>query len=282
MISKTDTIKYVAPVFVAGAALIALTIPALEKGGHLEFEPNPGALAKSPYGRTAGLALQGPVSRFWDRGIGSIEGVQRVKDSNRLSEKLFKHVVNLREEKTSGQYPPELKEVYQGFTMAKIERKLEVAWSMDPRNFGNYAVYQIFLWEGFAHRVIDPKMPVREMSLETLNLALKDERSPLSLLTAGQAAYDLVFAARTSTEQDPAESRADIMTYSKVLPDILAEYDQTVADMKADGSWNNLSEIKHAEFAERKRYLDYLNQETEMVVKQLTQSDKENKEDRQS
>ena len=273
MNTKIDTIKFVAPVFLAGAVLVALTFPSLEKDGHLKFKPNPLAMEKSPYGRTVGMALQGPVNRFWDRGVGSIEATAELTNGDRVDQKLFDWVTMMREDKTVGRAPQELRAIYQDFSMAQIEKKLAVAWKMDPRNFGNYAIYQMFVWEGFASRMIDSEIESRDLSLQTLEVSLADNESPFSLLTAAQAAYDLVFAARTSKVQSQQEATEDIYTYSKMIPEILESYDGVVATMKTDGRWEQLSQAKKNEFSSRKLYLEHLNEETKTVLKTLTNNE---------
>lgn len=279
---KLDSIKVVVPVFVAGVVMMALTSPILEENGHFDYQPNPGALAQSPFGRTVGLALQGPVTRFWDRGVGSIEKEQKLSTGGRVDQRLFNHVSSLRNAKTNGQTPAELGDQYQDFAMAKIEKKLSLAWKMDPRNFSNYAIYQMFLWEGFNNGLIESEMKVRELSLRTLEVSLDDEQSPMSLLTAGQAAYDLVFAARTDDDQDYEEATRDVDTYSKMIPEILNEYDEMVAEMQRNGRWDLYSEVKKSEFEQRKRYLEHLNSQARRMVEQLTQSEEQTTEGRNS
>lgn len=279
---KLDSIKVVVPVFVAGVVMMALTSPILEENGHFDYQPNPGALAQSPFGRTVGLALQGPVTRFWDRGVGSIEKEQKLSTGGRVDQRLFNHVSSLRNAKTNGQTPAELGDQYQDFAMAKIEKKLSLAWKMDPRNFSNYAIYQMFLWEGFNNGLIESEMKVRELSLRTLEVSLDDEQSPMSLLTAGQAAYDLVFAARTDDDQDYEEATRDVDTYSKMIPEILNEYDEMVAEMQRNGRWDLYSEVKKSEFEQRKRYLEHLNSQARRMVEQLTQSEEPTTEGRNS
>ena len=273
MNTKIDTIKFVAPVFLVGAVLVAATLPSLKKGDQLQYQPNPLALEKSPYGRTVGMALQGPITRFWDRGVGSIEKRQEVVESKRPDEKLFKLVTDLREAKTELGTPDDLGDDYSNYAMARIEKKLSLAWKMDPRNFSNYAIYQMFLWERFNENVIDEDMGVRELSMKTLETSLSDQGSPLSLLTAGQAAYDIIFAARTSKTQEPQQAHADIKTYSKLLPEILDNYEKVVSEMQVDGRWASYSEAKKMEFGQRKTYLETLNKETKTVVESLTQTE---------
>lgn len=277
-----DTFKVVAPAFAVGALLMALAKPSLKDGGHLEFDPNPGAIAKSPYGRTVGMALQGPITRFWDLGVGSIEKPQELGEADTPDEVLFNFVSKLRDAKSKTGVPSELSEVYQDYAMARIEKKLSLAWEMDPRNFANYAIYQMFLWEGFNDGIIDVEMNVRELSRQTLESSLADNESPLSLLTAGQAAYDLVFAARTSKEQSAQETFEDIDTYSRMLPSILESYEELVATMQEDGRWDEYSAAKKEEFEQRKAYLEHLNNETRTVVEQLTNSEEKTKGGRNS
>ena len=275
-------LKSVVPAFGVGAIMVAFSSRSLEQEGAFAFEPNPGALAKSPYGRTVGMALQGPVNRFWDRGIGATEQRAELLEGSRPDQKLFNWVTNLREDKTEGRAPDELAETYKDHTFSLIEKKLELAWRMDPRNFGNYAIYQMFLWEGFNSEVFESQFEVRELSLATLNASLADEGSPVSLLTAAQAAYDLVFEARTSKTQDQQESYNDITTYSELLPQIVADYDSLVSGMKSDGRWADFSEVKKGEFGARRDYLGVLLDETRIVVEKLTQTEEKLKEGSQS
>ena len=272
---KLDTFRFAAPAFVVGGLMVAFSFQNLDEKGELSYEPNPGALAKSPFGRTIGMALQGPINRFWDRGIGEVEQQEEeLADATRADEKLFNWVTELREAKTQGETPKELKDDYQHYAMARIEKKLELAWKMDPRNFANYAIYQMFLFEGFNDKVLESEMGVRELSLATLKESLADKESPVSLLTAGQAAYDLVFEARTAKSQPTEETFQDIETYSETLEKIISDYNSLVAAMQEDGRWELYSEAKKEEFTTRKAYLDHLNAETRQVVAQLTQAKK--------
>lgn len=270
MILKSHTFKVAVPVFIAGAAMMAFSSRSLEEKGAFVYEPNPGALAKSPFGRTVGMALQGPINRFWGRGISPTESRTELLDGNRPDEKLFNLVTRLREDKLDAVPPKELRETYKDYSFERIERKLELAWKMDPRNYGNYAIYQMFLWEGFNHKIFEPQYEVQELSLATLETCLQDEGNPVSLLTAGQAAYDLVFDARTSDKQTQEEAIQNIGIYSQVLPSILDDFDSLVAEMKENGRWNNFSEVKKAEFQDRRNYLETLNRETQGVVERLT------------
>lgn len=279
---KLDTLKFVAPAFVVGVLIVAFSSQSLKREGKLDYEPNPGALAKSPFGRTIGMALQGPITRFWDRGVGSIEARAELTEGNRVDEKLFDWVTKMRETKTDGKPPEELEEIYQDYAMARIEKKLALAWKMDPRNYANYAIYQMFLWEGFASTMIESEIPVRAMSLQTLETSLTDEGSPLSLLTAAQASYDLVFAARTSKQQSPEEISKDIDTYGKLLPEIVQDYEEMVVAMKADGRWDLFSEAKKKDFGARKHYLDHLSRETKTVMENLTHNEEMKKGGRNS
>lgn len=270
---KLDSIRFVTPVFAVGVCLVAFSSSSLREGGHFDFEPNPGALAKSSFGRTVGMALQGPITKFWDRGVGTIEKRTELVAGSRVDEKLFNWVTELRENKSDVRMPGVLGDEYQDYAMARIEKKLSLAWKMDPRNFGNYSIYQMFLWEGFNNEVIEPQMSSRELSLTTLRVSLSDQESPLSLLTAGQAAYDIVFAARTSKNQTPREISEDIKTYSMLLPEILNDFEGVVVAMQSDGRWDQFSEVKKAEFEHRKEYLEHLNKETQTVMESLSKNE---------
>lgn len=270
---KLEIIRFAAPVFLVGAVIVSLASPSLKDEGHFDYQPNPGALAKSPFGRTIGMALQGPIVKFWDVGTGGkVKKEEPLAKAGAPNEKLFNMISKLRDSKSEAGVPPELREEYEEFAMARVEKKLSLAWKMDPRNFANYAIYQMFLWEGFNEGLIESELKVRDLSLQTLDSSLADQGSPLSLLTAGQAAYDLVFAARTAKGQTPQETFKDIDKYSRMLPEILENYETMVAEMQSDGRWDKFSDVKKSEFTQRKAYLEHLNNETRTVVDQLTKS----------
>lgn len=255
-------IQLTALTFVAGVLCVAGSYPSLSIGGKLSFEPNPGALAGSPFGRTVGTALQGPITRFWDRGVGSIETKQEAVEGSRPDQKLFNWVVDMRESKTDSSEQGKLYQEHKTHIMARIEKKLALAWQMDPRNFANYTIYQMFLWEDFSGKELEATLTPRELSQETLEVSLADVDSPVSLLTAGQASYDLVFTARTSKEQSAEEASADIRKYSQLLPELITKFDSLVDQMRADGRWDRFSEVKKSEFEARKQYLSHLSEET--------------------
>lgn len=259
----------VAALLLVGVTTAAISQSGIASKGALSYEPNPAALQRSPYGRTIGMALQGPVTRFWDRGIGSMEETLKLEEASRPDQRLFNHIAEMQQGKadTKGLYNRSKK--YQQHMMGKVEQKLSLAWKFDPRNFGNYAIYQTFLWEDFSGDTFAAAMTSRELSLKTLELALKDERSPTSLLTAGQASYDIVFDARLDEEMSQEDRAANIEQYGQSLKDVIERYEGLVAEMKADGTWNKFSPVKIDEFQQRKVYLDNLNRETKKVAHEL-------------
>lgn len=258
--------RVAAPMFALGVLCTAGALPSLEDGDRLHYQPNPGALARSPFGRTVGMALQGPITKFWDRGVGSVIDDQEKIAGSRPDQKLFNWVNEMRDAKADAPESSKMYHEHKSHIMARIEKKLALAWEMDPRNFANYAIYQMFLWEDFASDVLESEHTVRDLSLATLEESLKDEDSPVSLLTAGQATYDLVFAARTSTEQDPSEASQDIAKYSVLLPDLIDRYESLVATMKEDGRWQQFSEVKRLEFGWRRDYLQKLKADTDRYL----------------
>lgn len=259
----------VASLLIVGVTTAAISQSGIAAKGALSYEPNPAALQRSPYGRTIGMALQGPVNRFWDRGIGSMEASLKLEEASRPDQKLFNHIAVMQQGKadTKGLYSRSKK--YQQHMMGKIEEKLSLAWRFDPRNFGNYAIYQTFLWEDFSGDAFVAEMTARELSLKTLDFSLQDKRSPTSLLTAGQASYDIVFDSRLD-QSLPAEKRAaDIKKYGQFLKEVIDRYEALVAEMKSDGSWDAFSPAKMEEFHQRKVYLDHLSRETKRVSQEL-------------
>lgn len=266
MNTKLGKFRIAAPLLLLGVFCTAGTQSALEKSGRMHYQPNPGALARSPFGRTVGMALQGPITKFWDRGVGSVIDDQEDVEGSRPDQKLFNWVNDMRDAKTDVAEESKLYHEHRSHIMARIEKKLALAWDMDPRNYANYAIYQMFLWENFSSDVIESEHSVRDLSLATLEASLADEDSPISLLTAGQATYDLVFAARTSTDQNPSQASQDIKTYSELLPDLIGRYEGLVAEMKADGRWDKFSEVKRLEFGWRKNYLEKLKEDTDLYI----------------
>lgn len=259
----------IASLFLVGVTVAAISQAKVASQGALSYEPNPAALQRSPYGRTIGMALQGPVNRFWDRGIGGVEESFELEEVSSPHQKLFNHIAKMQQGKAETQGLFSRSKKYQKHAMGKVEEKLSLAWRFDPRNFGNYAIYQTFLWEDFSGEAYTAEMTARELSMKTLALSLQDERSPTSLLTAAQASYDIVFDARLDKKMSPEQRAQYIAEYGESLQNVIRRYELLVAEMKADGSWQEFSPVKIEEFEQRKIYLDHLSRETEKVTQEL-------------
>ncbi|MEM9079761.1 MAG: hypothetical protein AAGC74_03610 [Verrucomicrobiota bacterium] len=262
---------------VSGVALAGLGFQAVQSGPGLDFEPNIGSLKGSPYGRTVGLALQGPVVRFLDKGICRVEATESEDSKGRL----YKFLTELKQGKDDVGSRMGMSRGHEDFVYKEIERKLELAWEMDPRNYSNYAIYQMFLYESFANKGRVGAEASRALSLATLQACLADEGSPLSLLTGAQAAFDLVLTGSAHTEAFEGGA-GEVEEYSKLLPQFLESYERLVVQMQEDGRWNELSEIRQTEFEQRRLFLERLSLETENFLRGMNQRTAFNNEGRNS
>ena len=254
---------------VLGLVLVMVSGSSLSQRGLFEFEPNPGALAGSPFGRTIGIGMQGPVMRVWDRGLGGIEG-RADRSKGGLLGKLFNHITVLGEAKSAVGDDLERDEDYKRFALAKIENRLERAWKMDPRNFANYALYQMFLFEDFSDGIVEKKMSMREMSLATLDACEVDRGSPVTTLTAAQASYDLVFDAWTSPDLTLGEKQVRIGQYTEKLENLLADYNASVSEWKRNGRWDELSEPRKEDFQLYTERLKFMLKDSRERLEQAT------------
>ena len=256
---------------VLGLVVVAVSRPSLSQQGLFEFEPNPGALAGSPFGRTIGIGMQGPVLRVWDRGLGGMEG-RADRAEGGLIGGLFNHVTALGERKAAIGDTLERSKDYERFALAKVEHRLERAWKMDPRNFANYALYQMFLFEDFSGGMVEKKMSMREMSLATLDACEVDQGSPVTTLTAAQASYDLVFDAWTSPEMTLDEKQVQIRQYTEKLENLLTEYKALVAEWKENGRWDDLSTPRKEDFQLYIERLSFMQQDSRQKLEQTISS----------
>ncbi|MDP0490559.1 MAG: hypothetical protein Q7Q71_05875 [Verrucomicrobiota bacterium JB023] len=252
-----------------GALLCSFGHHSISDTGLLEKKPNVACLKGSPYGRTLGLALQGPIVKFWDRGVGAVEESALASADEKRSFGDWLAALNEKRSKAADHRP--VSPVQERHAMAKIEKRLALAWQMDPRNYSNYAIYQMFLFESFNEFGVTGARACRELSQATIQSCLSDQENPYSMLTGAQAAYDLVVTG--AIFQEAFEGGAsELLSYGHYVPRFLSEYEQVVSDMKANGSWANISSYRQEEMEARAAYLYKLNDDAQNLLRRVTQT----------
>jgi len=129
----------------------------------------------------------------------------------------------------------------------------------------------MLLYESFdRRRMADPEKALN-ISEKTIQAAWNDSTNPSSLLTAGQAAFDLGLTAVTYKEELKSQS-AEIAELSKALPMVLREYESLVREMRSNGRWDELTELKKSELNKRYQWLANLEKKQAPLLRRLTVS----------
>ena len=246
------------------AAVAALLwLPAafqLRAGGHLEFTPNPGSIGSSPYGKTLGLAIQGPIDVFWHVGQnedpfddhhhhdGAAEHADLPSgiDAARHWLEDLQHASRRR---TSDFAPGGLHRIH---LRREVERKLRFAYWLDPTNFANYNALFLFLTEQSLTERDSNFGAVLELADQTREIVEREQANPEPWLTAAATHLaHLEIAYRLKDEQAPdyetiqhhLEGMESSLNRFAFLRDFLVTY----------GAWERIPAVRRADMEDRHR-----------------------------
>ena len=148
----------------------------LRQAGHFDMVPNFAAIGSSPYGKTLAMAIQGPVDDYWHKGreahhdhaepggehVHSADCEHGSSDSKEDRAGEFKGVKSFLEEMEAAVVNPNTPygqtAAHEKYLHRQIEKKLEVAYWLDPGNFANFNSLSLFLSESaVASRKLNPE-----------------------------------------------------------------------------------------------------------------------------
>lgn len=183
------------PVFLLLVALAgsawAWQVIRLRDAGKLDMVPNIAAIGRSPYGKTLAMAIQGPVDAYWHKGRephhdhGPQTGVEdeagALGRAKEFLEGMEAAVVN-------PNTPYGQSVAHEKYLHRQIEKKLEVAYWLDPGNYANFNALALFLSEtALASRQVNPER-VYYFADRTIEFVETQEKvNPEPWLTAASA-----------------------------------------------------------------------------------------------
>jgi hypothetical protein len=246
----------------------------LRAAGMLDHEPNVFALGSSPYGKTLAIAIQGPVDNYWhqgnDRGsgesghhdhdhgaVGHVHGESCGPDCgggrspqvpSTLMEKAKFHVDHLAEAVAKPNTTKPLTPAHRKYIHRQIEKKLELAYWLDPGNYANFLSLMLFLSESNADKVF-------RFADNTLHHVERNEKvNPEPWLTAASAAnakLEWYFRLRHETPGARAEFEKSLRDFERCMN----RFEFLRARQKNSREWQTIPTNRREVIDERAQFL---------------------------
>ncbi len=208
-------------IIISSALIVVSSIFYLHYGKSLEekklmaLDPNPMSLYGSPYGRTLGAAVQGPIDLFWHQGRphdheeeeGHVcHSEECDHDHHGHDHHGHDHHVEKKKEpwtfkgylkamgaaKNHRTNPYSNQESHVAYLRAQVETRLKTAWKLDPTNFANYSCYHLFLTELEVAKSKRDYFAAIQMAKETISFCDRYPEDPRAMLTAAAAAQGMI------------------------------------------------------------------------------------------
>ncbi len=248
---------------------------------------NPMALYSSPYGKLFSSLLQQPINAAWHKGIeihepkkvdhqvapkhenaGKMEHSHHggsdhcdecdlaagrfAKRQNRSSwlSSMSDEIDLLAMLASKRTNPKPISQAHKLYVAQNIERKLLVAYNLDPTNYGAYDALFLFLTEnpvsglGGEHQLKQAEF----ITGHTLRVSTLDEVNPLSSITAGLATLNLFML--DFVHEKPKDAEYNKALYLKI-GEYLAKYHRLKGDAENAGTWDLVPEAWRIQADER-------------------------------
>lgn len=277
---KPTAFHRVFPWLLAAVAAL-LWLPAafqLRAGGHLEFTPNPGSIGSSPYGKTLGLAIQGPIDVVWHVGQnedpfdhhhhhdGAAEHAEehdccphcdskaaRSDSSPHLPGPIasahhwLEDLQHASRRRTSEFAPVGLHRIH---LRREVERKLRFAYWLDPTNFSNYNALFLFLTEQSLTERDSDLAAVLELADQTREIVEREQANPEPWLTAAATHLaHLEIAYRLKDQQAP--DYETIQYHLEGMASSLNRFAFLRDFLQTSGGWELIPAVRRADMEER-------------------------------
>lgn len=178
---------------------------ALREAGHFDMVPNFAAIGRSPYGKTLAMAIQGPVDAYWHKGREAQHNHEAERESHGES---CEHCHHHELEQASGSFIAEAKSfvekmeeaidnpntpygqsvAHERYLHRQIEKKLEVAYWLDPGNYANFNALMLFLSESaLASREVNPEKVYYFAEQTIAHVESREQVNPEPWLTSASA-----------------------------------------------------------------------------------------------
>jgi hypothetical protein len=259
--SRTRTISFC----LIGTGVIAWAVAGrpLLTDHELEVPLNPFGINRGPYGEVLAMAMQGPIGKYAEVGISGAahsHPAEAPRDDQEHDsgagiplkakfDQLLSSLSELPEVRTN---PNAASEGLKRHLRQQTERKLRLAYQLDPSNYGNYNSLHFFLTEPAVstRRVLNAES-VR-LADETIRYCLAREDDPRPALTAAAAATNVLQLMFSGPSGEPAShSPGQMRQWLDLLDHSLARHFQLSRQWDESGNWELLSSMRIEECRER-------------------------------
>lgn len=243
----------------------------LREAGHFDLVPNFAAIGRSPYGKTLAMAIQGPVDAYWHKGreahhdhsdhppgqdgeeCGHVD-----KEAKGLVERAKSFVEEMEAAVVNPNTPYGQSAAHEKYLHRQIEKKLEVAYWLDPGNYANFNSLALFLSEtALASREVNPEK-VYYFAEHTISFVEEKEKvNPEPWLTAASAVLaKMQWYEQLRDSMPDARERfaAEIPRYERHLNQYLFLRDLQMAR----GTWEGIPEARRQAMESRHKMISKL------------------------
>lgn len=249
---------------------------------------NPLALNSSPYGMLLSSLLQQPMNVEWHKGIeiheakqkddhdhdeGSEKSAHHHKDGEHCDEcdgivarvfdstsgvplliRLSAELEKLNKASTSRTNTAPISPAHKLYIAQNIEKKMLIAYNLDPTSYAAYDVYFLFLTENIVSGLVgaDQIKQAQLITKHTLELSAREQVNPLPALSAALATFNIfMMSFETGKPKDVALNQ---MLNTKIS-EYLEKYQNLKAIAENEGSWKQVPDAWRIQADQRAIFL---------------------------
>jgi hypothetical protein len=247
----------------------------LREAGRFDMVPNFAAIGRSPYGKTLAMAIQGPVDNYWHKGREphhDHEEHVHGEDCDHAEEEagLFAGAKTFVEEMEAAVVNPNTpygqSPAHEKYLHRQIEKKLEVAYWLDPGNYANFNALALFLTESaLASREVNPERIYYFAEQSIAFVEAREKVNPEPWLTAASAALaKLEWYEQLKDSMPDARARysAELVRFERLLGQYLFLRDMQMAR----GTWEGIPAARRAAMESRHAMLSKLLEAKQIIL----------------
>ena len=262
----------------------------LMETGSFDFRPNPLGLKNSPYGQVIAMAVQAPMDQdFHSTMFTSTSAAPEPEAAAEPDAETSgcptcgEHHCNHGDVPASRDWIERLEQItakrtnprpptpaHRLFLRLQIEKRLRLAYDLDPSHYGNYAAYHLFLVEPqLGTSKLAPKenyLFARNIAERTLRYCLHEQQDCRASLTAAAAAYNILEMMLLFPEDFSNEERRQQLV---MLDFCLRRHVELHQQAIEDGTWDLLSPQRQDEVLFRQGFAMRLRDAAEQGVLRL-------------
>lgn len=256
-----------------GVMLCAYSSQAIKRTDGFRFEPNPFGIKQSPYGKVISTSLQGPVDIDWHIMQGcplKIKGCpmceahdERQRREDAMKSPLGRCISQAQQGVVERTNPNPLNTMHKLYLRQEMQDKLKFAYELDPANYANYNIYNLFLTIGSLRTKDVAESAVIALAEQTIDYGLNDASDPRSYLTAASAASN---ALEIILRDNSGYAAGDARRFLDRMEESMSRYAVARERWLAAGLWENLSEARRTELEERCQFNQKILADVRMCV----------------